>query len=216
MRIMIFLFFVILSTSIHGYPQPQELYNDGLNHYQQGEIGLAAQALKKSLVLNPSLKEARSLYNIIQTEIGGVEISTNTGFTLLLKLVNIFPPQIDSLISGLLFLIATILVGLIILKKIVRKWYYTGIISFLYIFSGTLLIQSYIKYNLFMKDIRIALVDVDIIDQPFEDGKSLARFPEGIEFEALEENEEYVFVRGPGKQQGWARINDIPKLWGNS
>ncbi|MGL5722570.1 MAG: hypothetical protein ACRCY4_09245 [Brevinema sp.] len=216
MRISILLFFLTCANIVYGYQQPQELYNEGLMHYQQGNIGLASQSLKKALILKPSLKEARILYNTVQNEIGGIESATGSGTILLLTVLNIFPPQVDSLLSALLFLLASVLSGLIILKKIVKKRYLNVILALLYVSSSILLIQAGIKYITFSKDIRVAIFPVDILDQPFEDGQTISSFPAGSEFEAIEENNGYVFVRSLEKQEGWANTNNIPKLWGNS
>lgn len=194
------------------YPQPNSLYNEALVFYQEGQRGKSIQALKKTLLLNPSHKEARFLYNKFQNEIGALPLTENPISVFFLSAANIFSPQGDAVFSALLFLLGSLIAVLIWLNKISTKYQLVSLLLFIFSFFGT--VQSLIKYYVvFKKDVRIALENSVLRDEALSDGGILEEIVAGSEFSVLGEKNNFVLVRSFRGKEGWVSLEILPPLW---
>lgn len=210
MKILIFL---LLPLSLFAYPQPNALYNEALGYYEKGDRGNTAYYLKKTLVLKPSHREARALYNTIQSEIGGVPLTESPLVLFFIGVANILPPQGDMVVSALLFLAGAVLVVLKLLRKPSLK---KRLATSVFVFSGLLAAQGWFKYAiLFQKDVRVATSPAELLDEGSAEGKIVGEFPAGSEFTVIEKSEDglYLLAQGHNGVQGWTPKESLPPLW---
>lgn len=209
--------FMLFSSNIFAkyYEHPQNLYNQAISAYQNNDLGSAMFYTKKAFMLAPNNKFIRPFFFKLRKEIGLPSIFSED--TLSKRITSsIFQgvaPHYNAILAGFMFIIGSIFVSLMLLKKINNK-------PSIYIVSFTLslflITQAIIQYYyVFNVSNRIVLSEVQLYEEPSTESTILEKIPAGTEVEVIDQTDNFILVRLLNGTEAWSLTNSIPPLFIN-
>ncbi|MAS91622.1 MAG: hypothetical protein CMO55_00375 [Verrucomicrobiales bacterium] len=196
-----------------GKLSPELYYNLGASYYQSGETGNATLWMRRALVLDPAMPEAKQSLAFLRSHTGYLEFA-ESGFD---RFVRQFPESFWKwLISIFIWAgLLSLAVGFFVERLKPNR---SGLITLAILCGLASLvisrISSYRERNLSITNFATIVADASSAQTaPTPGSKSVIDLPPGSEVRILQKSGNWCYAEIPGEVRGWIRTDSLEPVW---
>jgi hypothetical protein len=192
---------------------PELFYNLGAAHHRAGQSGAGVLWMRRALVLDPGMAEARQSLAFLRSHLGCLEFSESgparfiaalpPGFAAwsislcvwiacLSAAAGFFLPRLRPSLPAFLALAAVLLVTAVAAHLVSRYR------------ATTLAVENFAT---------VLSAETDALTSPTPDAKKVIDLPPGSEVRLLQRSDKWSYVEIPGDLRGWVRSDTIAPVW---
>jgi tetratricopeptide (TPR) repeat protein len=192
---------------------PELFYNLGAAHHRAGQSGEGVLWMRRALVLDPGMAEARQSLAFLRSRLGSLEFSESG----LARFIAALPPGFGAWSVSLCVWIACLsaAAGLFLPRlRPSRPAFLTLAVLLLVTAVVVHLVSRYRSTNLAVENFATVLsAETDAFTSPTPDAKKVIDLPPGSEVRLLQRSDKWSYVEIPGDLRGWVRSDTIAPVW---